>query len=324
MTGRDVFKWTTVVRCLPSATSIAFRIFVLPCFAGLNSAILRAVPHRCQLVGRLNPLVWFFRQQSLRFLKYGRACDNDGLAGRARSVIERLGVEERTSRSLLVLRLSEPCRFVDVSCPVIAFLHLQSELATTHLPRSTPNLLKKPPSNSLPTKSRQHRQVVDVDERTGSECREPLEADGDANGIFALVRKEDDRGRMLLQARNKGTSNLIGQRSTVAHRIGGVSVNKFHDCPLVLRSVEISFDDFNRQHFGIQSKVTVPSRFPSADHDDDGEERRMMDHCVLSLVSKCGVPHIFWLKSAEPPRGMEIVCHVSPARIRATRMIWPT
>jgi hypothetical protein len=44
---------------------------------------------------------------------------------------------------------------------------------------------------------RQHREVVNVDERTGGKRRKATKARGDANGLIVNVREKNYRGRMI-------------------------------------------------------------------------------------------------------------------------------
>jgi hypothetical protein len=164
------------------------------------------------------------------------------------SLLKWLRHEERAACSVCVHRLRESGRAIDPSGLAVVLSHFQRELAATQVSRLPFDGLQQPPAGSLPAMCRQHRQVMNVDERPGRERREPPEADRDPDGALLPIGKEDQGRRNPPQPGYQLESSLRRKRSAIAHRIHGIGMNQLDDSILMIGAVEIGLDDFNRGH----------------------------------------------------------------------------
>jgi hypothetical protein len=77
---------------------------------------------------------------------------------------------------------------------------------------------------------------MNVEQRPGTEGRQPEEANGDADRLGPCQRNEHESGRMIAQQRNQAFPNVRCQRRTAAHGIARVRIQDVDDAgrvPLV-------------------------------------------------------------------------------------------
>jgi hypothetical protein len=161
-------------------------------------------------------------------------------ASEARGVLKALRKKEGAARGLFVHRLSKACSFVNLSGSAVVNLHFQSELAAAQLATLIFHGLQKQEPYTPSSPSRQHGQIMDIDERPGRKSRKTTEADGYADSITTLESQENYRRRMAAQPGKKRASDFLRQGLPITHGIARISIDQFHDGILMRDLVQVS------------------------------------------------------------------------------------
>ena len=94
----------------------------------------------------------------------------------------------------------------------------------------------------------QHDQVVDIDQRPRGECGETAEAGCQSDGLSVLVGEKYQRRGMIFEAGDEAVERFWWQRAVVAHGVEGVGRGERENIALMVGSIEIGFDYFDRRN----------------------------------------------------------------------------
>jgi hypothetical protein len=124
-------------------------------------------------------------------------------------------------------------------------LYFEGELAASASPSTILCSGKKSPANPFAPPLLKHCQVVDIQERSSLECREPQETHGDADRALLCDGEEHQSGRVIPQGLHETLAYIWAKRFSAADWVGSVRVEDVYNSGAVCGIVKVRICDFD-------------------------------------------------------------------------------